>query len=215
MIGRLFVAFSVAGCLLGAAPAMAEVELSYGFAATTNYVDAYETFDGPPALQGYVEGGYGPFYVGLWASTLDPDDTNEIEFDLSVGALRTIGEVEFNLSYTRFIYDDSGDCCGEFGLAAEFAVSESLILVTNVEYDPQEEGSLWTEVDAAFAIDDQWAVSGALGADTGDFEPELGREVEWDLGVTRSVGESGWIDVRFYDSNQEHWTWALSAGMDF
>jgi len=208
-------AASLAAYLSGAVPATAEVELRYGVAFTTEGSEAGDVgVDGAPALGGYVVGDFGRFYVGAWTTTLDSDDIDEIELDLYVGVVHSIGAVEFVLYYTRYLYDDTGDCCGEYGLAAEFPVSESVTVGTTVEYDPHED-LVWTEVGTDYDINDLWAVSAAVGADTGGPEADVDPELEWDVGVTRSVGESAWIDVRFDDSNRERWSWALSAGIDF
>ena len=88
----------------GAAAAQ-EFALNYGVAFTSNYIDNGTTqSDDHPALQGYVEGSYGLFYGGVWASTVDfPEDPefggDNLEFDLYAGIRPTLGDLSFDLSY--------------------------------------------------------------------------------------------------------------------
>ena len=199
MIPRLCVASTFAVVLPGSLLAQTAVELSYGLNLTSNYVGGGETqAEGPPALQGYVEGAYGLFYGGVWASNIDPDDGDQVEFNLYAGIQPSIGEFDFNLNYTRYVYAASGDCCGEIILLAAYPVSDFVGVGGGFSYDPQAD-TTWVEVATAVAFADVWEVDGTIGTDFGGLESGESREIAWDLGIERSLGDVAWVDLRFYE----------------
>jgi uncharacterized protein (TIGR02001 family) len=66
-----------------------EFALNYGVAVTSNYIsDGVTQSNDNPALQGYVEGSYGLFYGGVWASTVDFADDPEFGGDRTSSAGR-------------------------------------------------------------------------------------------------------------------------------
>ena len=127
-----------------------EFALNYGVALTSNYIsDGATQSDDKPALQGYVEGSYGLFYGGVWSSTVDfPGDPefgdDNLEFDLYAGVRPTLGDFSFDLSYYRYLYDSSGDCCGEFVLIAQYPVADFGEVGVEYDYDPVDD-TRWGE----------------------------------------------------------------------
>ena len=137
---RCLTAVLAAGVALPVA-AQEAPELSYGAAVTSNYIFRGQTqSDNRPALQGYVEGAYGMFYGGVWSSTVDIDDDN-LEFDLYAGIRPTFGDLSVDLSYVRYLYNSSGDCCGEVILNLAYPMADLGELGAEFAYDPVENTS--------------------------------------------------------------------------
>ena len=197
-----------------------EFALNYGVALTSNYIDNGATqSDDKPALQGYVEGSYGLFYGGVWSSTVDfPGDPefgdDNLEFDLYAGVRPTLGDFSFDLSYYRYLYDSSGDCCGEFVLIAQYPVADFGEVGVEYDYDPVGD-TRWGELAGALTFVEVWEVGGAVGTDWGSEEWGEDDKVAWNAGVTRSVGDVASVDLRYYDSNYDPGTAVLTIYLDF
>ena len=149
-------------------------------------------------------GSYGIFYAGVWASTvdgesvdIDPDD--RFEFDLSAGIRPTFGDLWLDLNYTRYIYDNSGDCCGD--IIVDRRLSGRRL------HRGRRRGRLGSR-----SRDD---------LDRGRLRPHLRRGLGWsaarsaptsapksgasgtrspsNVGVSRSLGDIGTVDLRYHD----------------
>jgi uncharacterized protein (TIGR02001 family) len=221
MAYRLILAAAVAAASAGAAWAQDEdggdeaaFALSYGATLTSNYIFRGATqSDDKPALQGYVEGGYGILYGAVWASTVDFGGDDQIEIDLTAGVRPTIGDLSLDINYTRYVYDDTGDCCGEIILLAAYPVSEAIETAGGFYWDPELETE-WLEVGTAVYFADVWAAGGTIGTDFGSLG--LGNDkVAWDLGVSRYVGDYVTLDLRYYDSNDDPASTVVSISADF
>jgi uncharacterized protein (TIGR02001 family) len=196
------------------AAAQAMPEFSFGANLTSNYVyRGTSQTDDKPAIQGYVEGAIGTFYGGLWASTVDLDDDN-VEFDLYLGIRPTFGDLEVDLNYTRFLYDDSGDCCGEVALLLSYPIGE-VASVGGGAYADFENDIEWFEVTAAYTAPQGFTVGGTVGTDFGSLEEGDDDKVAWDVGVSYSFTEIATADLRFHDSNYDPGRLVVSIGIDF
>lgn len=197
-----------------------QVELSYGVAVTSNYIsDGATQSDDNPALQGYVEAAYNLFYAGVWSSTVDFGDDpdfgrDNFEFDLYVGVRPTVGDFSFDLSYYRYIYDDSGDSNGEFVLIGEYPVADFGTVGAEFDYDP-DANTRWGEVAGGLGFAEVWTVGGAVGTDFGSEDWGEDDKVAWNAGVTRGVGEIASVDLRYHDSNYDPGTTVLTLYLDF
>lgn len=102
---------------------------------TSNYMSRGVTQSANrPALSFGLEAEAMGFYAGLWASSvrLAPD---RLEVDLYAGYRFSIGVASFDLGYVRYIYDSTGNCCGE--VYARFDVDASPTTVFGgIAYDP-------------------------------------------------------------------------------
>ena len=206
-----------AAVLLGfGLPAAAQdsFSLSYGAAVTSNYIDkGTSQSDGKPAVQGYVEGAYGIFYGGVWTSTVDIYGDN-LEVDLYAGVRPELGgDLTIDFSYYRYLYDDSGDCCGEFILLAGYAVADIGEVSAEFDYDPVND-TQWGELGASMGIVAEFTLGGKIGTDFGSYD--LGKDkVAWDVGVSRGLGDFATVDLRYYDSNDDPDTAVLTISVDF
>ncbi|MFT3973048.1 MAG: TorF family putative porin [Amaricoccus sp.] len=219
MIGRILGGLALAGLCAGGAAAQQRPELSYGFAITSNYIDdgATQSNDNP-AVQGYVEGSLDIFYAGLWSSTVDfPGDDDfgrdRFEFDLYAGVRKTFDLLTLDASYYRYLYDRSGDCCGEFKLAASYPMADLGALNAEFDYDPSAR-SRWGEVGTELYFAQVWSVGGTVGTDFGSDDLDE-RKVAYDVGVNRKLGGNANVDLRYYDSNLDPGHVVVAIGMDF
>lgn len=216
---RLAVVLVGAG-LAGPALGQDRLEVAYGLTVTSNYiVDGTTQSDDKPALQGYVEGIYGLFYGGLWASTVDfPGDPDfgddNMEIDAYLGLRQSLGDVDLDVSYYRYFYDQSGDCCGEFVLKAGYPMADLGAVGLEFDYDP-EEGNTWLEGSAGLLLRDRFEVGGAVGTDFGSEEWGDDDKVAWNVGATKGLGELATVDLRYHDSNYDPGRLVLSMSVDF
>jgi uncharacterized protein (TIGR02001 family) len=202
--------------VLAAGPAAAQTapELSFGFAVTSNYIFRGTTQSNDnPAVQGYVEGAYGMLYGGVWASTVDIDD-DSAEFDLYAGVRPSFGDLSVDVSYVRYLYDDTGDCCGEIALGLGYPMADLGELGAKVWYDPVAD-TTWAEAAMSVGIVAEFEVGGTIGTDFDTLELGEGSKVAWDLGISRGLGDFANVDLRYYDSNYDPDTVVLSIGADF
>ncbi len=194
-------------------------EFSWGAAVTSDYISKGSTqSDGHPAVQGYVEGAYNIFYGGVWSSTVSfPGDevfgNDNLEIDLYAGVRPTFGDLSADVSYVRYFYDDSGDCCGEFVFVLGYPMADIGEVGAELDYDPEAD-TKWGVLSASVSFLTDFSVGGTLGTDFGTFD--LGdNKVAWDLGVTRALGDFAEVDLRYYDANDEPARGVLSVAVDF
>ena len=186
-----------------------------GLRSPSNYIFRGQTqSDDQPALQGYVEGAYGMFYGGVWSSTVDIDDDN-LEFDLYAGVRPTFGDLSVDLSYVRYLYNNSGDCCGE--VDPEPWLSDGRSRRGRRRSSPTIRSRTRTGRRSGLRSSFLTAcsVGGTLGTDFGTLDLGKDDEVAWDLGVSRTLGDIGLVDLRYYNSNYEGARGVLSIAVDF
>ncbi len=184
------------------------IDFALGVAATSNYMsDGFTQSDEGPALQAYGEISSGIFYSGIWMSGVELDG-DRIEFDLYAGIRGELGGIALDLSYYRYLYDESGDCCGEWIGKADIALGEKLTLNTEVDFDPQAVVIQGT-IGATLAATDEWEVSGAIqeNFDTGFSD--------WNAGVTWSMTDQLSMDLRYYGSDAHNDRIVATLAWDF
>jgi len=202
-------------CAVGAAPSLAAdttdfqqpaaspFDIAFGVGLTTNYISRGSTqSNDEPAIDGYMEATYGIAYAGVWASRVNiaPDS---VEVDVYGGIRPEFGQLSLDLGYARYIYDSSGDCCGEFYAKPSFAVTDAFSVGTEVYWDPELDTN-WAAANAEFSgLPYEITVSGSVGTDFGTLA--LGSDkVAWDAGVSRSfLDDTVTLDLRYYDSNMD------------
>ena len=213
-----------AAALLALAPApqlaaQQALEWSYGAAVTSNYIyHGVTQSDDNPAVQGYVEGSYGLFYGGVWSSTVDfPGDPefgdDNFEFDFYAGIRPSFGDLTVDISYYRYVYDQSGDCCGKLQFVFGYPVADIGQLGFELDYDPIDD-TKWAELSGSVDFASVWSVGGTLGNDFGT-NGEDAHQIAYDLGITRALGDFANVDLRWYDSNFDHGQAVLTVGADF
>ena len=135
-------------------------------------------------------------------------DGDSIEFDLYAGVRGEIGGLALDLSYYRYLYDESGDCCGEWIGKADIALGEKLTLNTRLEIDPQAvvvHGVIGATVR-------QLPISGIHGSLPGKLRHGLFRlECRRDLVMTDQLS----MDLRYYGSDAHNDRLVATLAWDF
>lgn len=133
-------------CAVGlAAPATAQndgqVRYLFGVDVVSNYVSNGVTqSDGKPAIQPYFEIGLNGFYAGTWISNVDFGDGDDWEIDLYLGYQTVLANDLFvDIGYARYLYDHSGDCCGEAKLTLAYPLTDQFGVTGYVAYNPESE----------------------------------------------------------------------------
>lgn len=160
---------------------------------TTNYIYRGLTkSDGDPVLQFSAELESNGFYGGVFASRVDFGTADSLEFDLSVGYRGTAGSMAYDLGYTRFHYDGSGDCCGEIQLSASAPLGRTFVLGGEMDYNPVAE-KLATAVNGQLALSGTTSLSGSFGYDGASSENY------WDAGMSYQLNKAIALDMRYHD----------------
>ena len=114
----------------------------------------------------------------------------------------------------RYIYDDSGDCCGEIALGVGYPMADLGELGAKVWYDPVFD-TTWAEAAMSVGFVAEFEVGGTIGTDFDSLELGDGAKVAWNLGVSRGLADFANVDLRYYDSNYDPGRLVLSIGADF
>lgn len=192
-------------------------DVAFGAALTSRYMSRGAENSNKPALQAYVTPSYGIFYAGLWVSTLTgslggvvPGD--KVEFDLSVGITPKFGDLALDLGYVRFLYDKSGDCCGEFHAKATYTFTDDFSAGGELYYAPGGGDKAYGVVNAAYSLPYNFSISGALGSYLNQ-HPNI---VDWNAGLSYSFADYYTLDGRYYDSNAagNHGRFVVSLSVD-
>jgi uncharacterized protein (TIGR02001 family) len=169
------------------------IDVAFGAAVTTNYMsDGITQTDNGPAAQGYAELSSGIFYSGIWLSNVKLD-ADRLEADLYAGIRGEAGGVELDLAYYRYLYDESGNCCGEWIGKADIPLGEKLTINTRIDVDPQAV-TVQATGGATYEINDDWEFSAAVQ------KTYESRETDWNAGLTWSMTEEVSLDMRYYES---------------
>ncbi|HRP78935.1 MAG TPA: TorF family putative porin [Aquamicrobium sp.] len=176
-------------------------DVAFGVALTSRYISRGVDLSDGPALQAYIEPSYGIFYAGVWLSTIDGDlggvePGDDIEFDLYVGIRPEFGSLALDFGYTRFVYDSSGDCCGEFHAKATYTFTEQFSAGGELYYDPDSEG-LYGVANAAVVLPYDVTLSGAVGAWLDDNNDDI----DWNIGLSYTFNDTVTLDGRYHDSD--------------
>lgn len=171
------------------------------WAEGTTYVGAAATYvhpdvsDGYGTLEAYIEHETASgFYAGLWIGSLSPaDDPDDAELDVYLGYRTTFGQVDFDIGYTRYYYDDSGDCCGELILSVGTTVADVWSLGVDLSSDL--EGAEYATLNTGYMFTDMFEVSGSYTAYSD------GGGTEYDVGVTAYLNDTTSVDLRYYDND--------------
>lgn len=112
-----------------------------GLAIVSDYqLSGYSQTKNQPALQGYVEQDFAfGGYLGAWASSVDFDTQDYMEIDLYGGYRGYFGKFSYDVGYLEYLYNDTGDCCGEFMVQADYALTDHISLGGTTYYDPEAE----------------------------------------------------------------------------
>lgn len=185
------------------------VDFAWGIALTSNYVTSsgVTQSDDKPALQAYAEISSGIVYTGVWFSTvrLDPDTA---EFDLNWGLRNDFGPLSVDVNYTRYFYDHTGNCCGEWIAKASYKLADPLSVSGKFVYDPQTRDRL-ASFGASLDLSDSLSLSGEIK------EKLHNHDTSWNAGLTWQATDTISLDVRYYDSERYDERYVVTLAYDF
>ena len=182
-------------------------ETSVGVALTSDYLsNGLTQSGGNPALQAYVEHGFATgFYVGVWASTVDLAPDN-LEVDLYLGFRNEVGALSYDVSYYRYYYDDSGDCCGEAFLSLGYAVSDQVSLGLEMKSDL--EGSLFVTPELGYDFGNGLSVGGLWR-----YEKDS-PERYWSVAGAYALDNGASVEVAYHDRTDAAGRFTLTLAFD-
>lgn len=189
-----------------------QFDIAFGATVTSRYVSRGADNSDGPAFQAYIEPSYGIFYAGVWMSTVDGptigSPTDDVEIDLYAGIRPEFGDLSLDLGYARYLYDDTGDCCGEFYAKATYAFTEQFSAGGEIYYD-HENDTTYGVVKAAVVLPYDVTLSAAYGEWLESGNPDK----DWNIGLSYTFADTVTIDARYHDSNfqPERFTVTLSV----
>jgi uncharacterized protein (TIGR02001 family) len=190
-----------------------QFDIAFGATFTSRYVSrGVDNSDGV-ALQGYIEPSYGIFYAGIWASTVDGDilgsPGDDVEVDFYAGIRPEFGNLALDLGYVRYVYDDSGDCCGEFYAKATYTFTEQFSAGGELYHDPEND-TTYGVLNAAVVLPYDVTLSAAYG----EWLESGNDNRDWNVGLSYTINDTFTIDGRYHDSNFDHGRFVVSLSVD-
>jgi uncharacterized protein (TIGR02001 family) len=199
----------IPAALIGLAiPAAAQsVEVTGGIALTSNYVSSGHSFSNEKAaIQGYVEGSASGAYAGLWMSSMN-DGVDKTETDLSLGYRNELANgLSYDFGYTRYLYNNSGNCCGDFALAMAYPLSDAISAGGKFIYDPSSKAKT-LELSGDYTMNDALHLTGTLGKE------EKGAAYG-DIGATYNLSEKSSVDLRYHNASDDKGRLVLGLAFD-
>lgn len=182
--------------LLAAVPASAQgLTFSWGGTVTSNYISRGVTqTQNRPAFQPWVEVESNGFYAGLWASNVrfGGGDSDRVEVDVYGGYRWSVENTSFDVGYARYLYNSSGDCCGEVYALVEHEAGT--LTMFGGAYFGHSGGFTVNDLHAGISVElmDRVSASSTLGHAAG--------AAYADVGVTYAFSDNYDVDARVYRS---------------
>ncbi len=126
-------------CLFGPGQATAQdFSITTGATLTSRYIYNGLPLSNAPAFQPFVELEASGVYAGLWASNTSLALTGARgELNLYLGYRNELGQLSYDVGYTRFITLAPRDnCCGEAHMELGYAFSDMFSTGARLAYDP-------------------------------------------------------------------------------
>jgi uncharacterized protein (TIGR02001 family) len=176
-------------------------DIAFGVTITSDYISrGFTNTDNGPAIQPYAELTYNILYLGYWGSNVDPGTFGGAtwEHDLSVGVRPELGPVSFDIGYVWYLYnaDAANNNSSEAYIMGEINPVDPLTLGAQFWYAP-DDGSTYTEVNAAYDLPHDWSVSAAVGF-IGNSGPD--NYTTWNAGLTWNPIDPLEIDIRYHSA---------------
>ena len=198
-----------------AAPAFAqEVTVSGNVALATDYAfRGVSQSDGPAVAGGFdVAFGDSGLYAGTWASNINFCGGSDLELDVYGGYKFALGGVAMDVGVLGYLYPNAQDDGAELDYwevyaKPSIALTEQFTLGAGIYYSPEFTGEsgdgLYYEVNGAFAVSPELALSGAVGKQSVDTDGFFAGEDEyttWNVGGTYSAFGLG-FDLRYHGTD--------------
>ncbi|MDP3495005.1 MAG: TorF family putative porin [Hyphomonadaceae bacterium] len=200
-----------------AAPAFAqEVTVTGNIALATDYAYRGISQSDGPAVQGGFDAAFGDsgFYLGTWASNINFGGGSDLELDVYGGYKFALGGVAMDVGVLGYLYPNAQDDGAELDYwelyaKPSFAVTDQFTLGAGFYYSPEFTGEtgdgFYYEVNGAYALTPELALSGAVGVQTVDTDGVFAGEDDyttWNVGGTYSAMGLG-FDLRYVGTDVE------------
>lgn len=190
-------------------------DVAFGVAVTSRYMSRGTALSKGPALQGYIEPSYGIFYAGAWFSTITGDlggvvSEDDIELDLYLGIRPEFGNLSLDIGYARYLYDQSGDCCGEFYAKATYAFNDTFSAGGEIYFDPNSDAT-YGVLNGSIALPHDFSFSAAVGTYLDSKSDDV---VDWNAGISYTFNDLVTLDGRYHDSNVDPARFVVSISFD-
>ena len=211
---RLTLIASAASLALGGAALAETIKPTWSIngAVTSNYVfrgvsqvGAYD-----PAVQGGIDIGLGPVYVGAWASNVKFGDGTDAEVDVYGGVKPSISGFNFDLGIIGYLYPGAPAADDVPYVEFKGAVSHALGPATigaAIYYSPDftftpgvSANGTYYEGNASIPINSKISLSGAVGHQ--HVSKGFTSYTTWNAGATFTIIPHVSIDARYWDTDQ-------------
>lgn len=175
--------------------------------------------DEKPALQGGADAGFGIYYAGIWASTVDEAFVaTKSEIDIYAGVTPTIGAATFDFGVIYYIYPNQNFDVSEglevnyveFKASVSTQIAKKITTSGTVYYSPEysfETGESWTfEGAASYTLPEFGVVTPTVSGTVGHQKTEVAAFFDrdcityWNAGLSLAI-EKLTLDFRYWDSN--------------
>jgi uncharacterized protein (TIGR02001 family) len=195
----------------GAGVASAEGTITANVALTSDYVfRGISLSDNGPAIQGGADYESEQFYAGVWASSL----TEDMEIDVYAGFTPSTGPIDWDVGIIGYFYPGADDDGAEFDYAEvkvgashdfteQFTAGAAAFLAPENYGDTGE--AVYLEINAAYEINDAFAINGAYGNQSVEEPAGPGTEDDyntWNVGGTWAT-HGFEVDLRYHDTDIE------------
>ena len=183
--------------------------LSANFALSSDYMYRGQSQTGNlPAISGGLDYEMGPWYAGVWSSSVDFGNNVTQEVDLYTGYTGNVGKVSYDAGLMYYLYPGQPDGSdfnfieGSVGLG--YDLTEKISMGATARYTPDWQGSTGygvnLEGDVAVDIGGGLSLSAVYGTQTVEETNNWGTP-DWtyyQVGVTKSLGPvdvtASWVD---------------------
>ncbi len=179
-----------------ATPDKHQWDIAFGVTFTSDYVSRGATnTDGNAAVQPFAEFTLNDFfYVGYWGSNVSYSGVTDWENDLSIGIRPTLGPVDFDFGYVRYVYSsgtvaDYGEVYGK----ASFSPVDPFTVGAAVYWNP-DNSDHYLEANASVDLPYNFSASAAIGSNS------VGgaTTTPWNIGVGWAPQDWVSFDARYH-----------------
>lgn len=184
-----------------AVPAAVHAEtltFSGGATLTSRYVSSGLRQSDGIAFQPWLEGSYGGFYFGAWASNTSKDILgSSAEIDLYLGYRGDAGKLSYDIGYAHYFYkSEDVDCCGEVILALDYAFTDSFSMGAKAKYDPDAEVTN-SSLSMGYAINDKFGIDATYGS------VNKGGQEYWSIGGSYAINDAMGVSLAYHDNDAD------------
>lgn len=201
---RVIITTAAAAALATSAHAQ-DLAVSAGFSFLSEYVSQGLRFSDGPAIQPYVELGFGGVYAGAYLSNVEQDITlANREVGIYLGYRGEVGAFSYDASVYRYIYDEAfpgfpPTDYNEFIFSGTYALSDAVYLTGRIGHAPEFEQN-----DLSLAIDYYTNLPGlALAARAGNVDTNYGEWNYWSLGASYAANDNVSFGLDYHDTDAD------------